>query len=439
MPSQSRSNESSIPFLARRGFRIELTATFFFSIGLACVEGGVISSFAKKTFEGVTPWLNLAVGLLGCAPEIANVISFVWTQWSHGRPKVWFVNMLQVGTIASIAAVAFVPVSAPGLWMLAALVLLARTFWSGILTIRPTIWRANYSREHRARLVGRISTTQVLVVAVMGILIGIALNQRAENFRWVTLTGAATACVAALLYGRVRMRREKNVVKEESQTPTNVMAPWRGLITVWHVLRKDRLYAKFMLWMFVLGFGNIMLMPTLVLTLRDDFHADYLTSILITSSIPALVVPLAIPAWARFLDRAHVIRFRSVHSWAFVFAQVVFAVGTRLQSIELLYVGAVALGVGFAGGSLAWNLGHVDFAPPKQTSQYMATHVTLNGLRGILAPLAAVGLYGVLSRIEGVNAAAWVLDVSCVLCIAGAVGFVLMRRDFSAAPVQRHA
>jgi len=78
------------------------------------------------------------------------------------------------------------------------------------------------------------------------------------------------------------------------------------------------------------------------------------------------------------------------------------------------------------GGTLAWNLGHVDFARASETSQYMATHVTLNGVRGLLAPLLAVTLYEVF-RASGLHAPTGVMIVVCVFTCAGALGFVRLR------------
>jgi hypothetical protein len=61
-----------------------------------------------------------------------------------------------------------------------------------------------------------------------------------------------------------------------------------------------------------------MLNPVLVIALREEYGFRYFQSILITSAIPSLVQVAIIPLWARLLDRAHVVKFRSIHSWVFV-------------------------------------------------------------------------------------------------------------------------
>ena len=134
-----------------------------------------------------------------------------------------------------------------------------------------------------------------------------------------------------------------------------------------------------------------------------------------------------IPLWARLLERTHIIRFRVVHSWVFVGANLVLVVAAMAASEWVLYASAVAKGLAFAGGALAWNLGHLDFAPPHKASQYMGVHVTLTGVRGLLTPFSGVAVY------EGLEALApgsgwWVFVLCTALTVAGGVGFMILSR-----------
>ncbi|NUQ54022.1 MAG: MFS transporter [Phycisphaerales bacterium] len=425
-----------MPPSARVAFRNELSTTLFFAVTLAAVEGGIASAYAKNTFAGVAPerTLNFVVAMIGSAPEFANILSFIWLSAAHAKPKVPVVNSLQLAVVLSVAALALAPVSPLGLAVTAVLMLLARVCWSGIITIRPTLWRANYPREHRAWAVGRFSTVQTLTVAVAGIGIGLLLDQSARNYLAVAPACAAVGVIAVLVTRRLRVRRQRAMLQAEVEGPP-VGRPWQGPAIVWRVLRKDRYFALFMGCMFTLGLGNLMLMPMMVIALKDQFGASYTQSILITTTIPYILMPMAIPLWTRLLDRAHVVKFRSIHSWVFALSTALFGAGVGLHRIELLFAAAVVHGIGFGGGTLAWNLGHVDFAPPSQTSQYMATHVTLNGVRGLIGPLLAVFLYEQARQAglsERVGATA-VLSLSTLLCVLGALGFVALRRTMGSA------
>lgn len=419
----------SMPILGRRSYVIEAVTTFFFAVTLAVVEGGVIGVFAKQGFSGVVPQatLNMVVAVIGVSSEIANLLSFVWSAASVGRAKVPFINVLQLAVVALVASIALVPKSAVGLGVLLGVVMLARVCWSGILTIRPTIWRANYAPRARARIVGKFSTLQQVIVALVGVTLGATLD------RWPAGSGSLMTAAAGLglvgVWATARQRVRGGPAAVRAEIKAGVLKPWQGPAIVWKILRGDARFAQFMIAMFILGFGNLMLTPILIIILKEQFDQGYLGGILITTAIPSLVMPAAVPIWARLLDRAHVVRFRSVHGWVFVLATGIFAIAILVHRMELMYLGAVVQGVAIGGGALAWNLGHVDFAPPTQASHYMATHVSLNGLRGLLAPIFAVTFYQWLGNrgFTHADAAAAVLGTSTALGVIGTGGFVALR------------
>ena len=60
----------------------------------------------------------------------------------------------------------------------------------------------------------------------------------------------------------------------------------------------------------------------------------------------------------------------------------------------------------------------------------MGVHVTLTGVRGLIAPFAAIGLYEMLNGLHA-GAGAWVFAVCLILTATGALGFGLMRRSMA--------
>ena len=93
----------------------------------------------------------------------------------------------------------------------------------------------------------------------------------------------------------------------------------------------------------------------------------------------------------------------------------------------LLAPGAVLLGVSSAAGSLGWTLGHNDFAPRGEETRYMALHVTLTGIRGLVAPPLTIALYHLLGRLHaGLGPAALLLPM--VFVMSGAYRFHALHR-----------
>jgi len=195
--------------------------------------------------------------------------------------------------------------------------------------------------------------------------------------------------------------------------------PWR----LRRILREDDDFRRYMTSMFIFGIGNLMVMAPLVVMLKDRFALDALTSVLIVTSIPFLLMPLAVPMWSRLLDRVHIVRYRAVHSWAFVATTAMVLIATVTMQVWLLFVAAILKGIAISGGVLGWNLGHHDFASPERAGQYMSVHTTLTGIRGV-CEYAQPG------------AGAWVFALFGAISLVGAISFVVLARSMRR---QRHA
>lgn len=424
---------AAVPHLARRNYRFELVSSFYLPFLLAVVDSTIISVVAKNAFEGrVAPGtLNIVVAILTASTAFSNIVSFVWVRLAHGRDKIRFINALQLAMVVLVAAVGLVPITAEGLWLLVALVIAARFCWAGFLTLRTTVWRQNYTREARARVTGKLATIQSIAVAVLGFGLGLAMEVESWAFRVFFPLGAMLALTGVWAWGSIRVRGHRELLARERASAVDGDAPSFNPSGMVRLLADDRRYAGYMGCMMLLGLGNLMVPPVLVIALRDVFGLAYLGGIAIANSLPLLMMPLSIPLWARLLDRVHVIEFRAIHAWVFVTATVIDFVAVLSGVVEFLYVSSAIRGLAFGGGALAWNLGHMDFAPAHRASEYMGVHVTLTGVRGLMAPFLAVGLWKLFESISP-GAGAWTFFVCAILCVLGGLGFLRMRRSLRA-------
>jgi hypothetical protein len=226
------------------------------------------------------------------------------------------------------------------------------------------------------------------------------------------------------LYARVRVRGHRRLVAAERAEQAGPGRRRRR--DLFGILRTDHDYRRYLTCMFVFGSGNLMVVAQLVVILNEQLGLSRLQQMLITSSIPFAVIPLSIPLWARFFDRVHIVRYRAVQSWSFVAAMAAFLTGVFTARIEVLWLGAALLGTGYAGGRLGWNLGHNDFASDARATEYMGLHVTLTGVRGLLAPIAGVGAYQILQGVEE-GLGIYALFLPLALTTGGAFGFVWLR------------
>jgi len=370
-------------------------------------------------------WVNLAVALVAGAPAFANVVSLSISGLAEGRDKTAWVSVLMALTAVFLILMALAPVTATGLVLITLSTIIARLAWAGVITLRAAIWRANFPRHVRAQITGRITVIYSLIIAMTAAVIGLVMSWWPDAWRFMFPVAGVLGLVAARRYQRIRIRlggrlRRSEIHQRQHRTGGQFRAAFG-------ILAADRWYRRYMLTMFAFGSGNLMVIALLVIILNEQFGFARVEQMLITTSLPLIGVAVFTPIWARRLDAAHILDYRARQAWSFVLAVGLFAVATIAGQSWLFWVGALALGAAFAGGKLGWNLGHNDFASDDQSTLYMGIHVTLTGIRGLIAPLAGVLVYQYLES-QGDGLGRWVLLFPFSLTLGGAITFVLLAR-----------
>jgi hypothetical protein len=420
----------ALPPMLRASYSRELLAWWFLPLMLGAVEGGAMGNIVRRAFDdapGVsTPTLNLAVAAVVASPSLANITSFLWASLAWGRDKIRFIVGLQLATAACVGAVGLVSENGLGLFALVTLVIASRMAWTGVITLRTTVWANNYPRADRTRIAGRLATVQAIVFAIVGVGIGKAMDWNERSFHYLFPLSAVGGLIGVWIYGKVRLRGQRRLARSERAAHAHHSLSLNPF-SVLRVLLHDARYRTFMTFMFIFGLGNLMLTAPLAIVLQEKFDVGYTAGILITTTIPAIIMPITIPLWQPLMAGSHIVRFRAIHAWTFVSASLIFLLAAVTGWLWVMFLAAVITGVAYAGGVLAWNLGHQDFAPPGRDSQYMGVHVTLTGIRGLMAPFLAVGIYQWLDS-GAAGAGIWVFAVCLALNVAGALGFLAMSR-----------
>jgi len=421
--------EDALPRMAASLVPRELMSWSLLAVAMGGLEGGLLGVIVKNQFSEAVPavWVNLAVAVVAGAASFTNLLSFFFAARAMGRGKVQMLARLMLVISACLFAMTLVPLSARGLLGFSLLTVLGMAAWSGILTIRSVVWRANYPRRWRGQVTARISQLAALLTASFSALVGVAIQAHGSAWRWLFPAAALSALAGSLVYRRSRVRRHGRLMQAEQSHRASQGGRIR-LRSIGGILRSNRDFRNYMVGMMVFGSGNLMVVPMLVVLMNDQLGLERLTQVLITSSLPILLLCLSVRGWARVLDRHHIISYRALHSWTFVAANASFALAFIAGLPDLLWLGAVLLGLAWGGGHLGWNLGHNDFAADGDSSLYMATHVWLTGLRGLLMPLIGVAFILLLqSRWPGSGAYAMLLPLG--LTLFGWGWFIRLHRE----------
>lgn len=411
--------------VVQRSYRREQLAELTLPVALGLMEGGFVSVVAAKAFD-VPPWV---IAVISAAPMFGNLSSYFWNHLAAARPKVPMVTLLQALVLVCVVAIAVTPRSEVSTWVLLGSVVLARVLIAGIWTVRSVTWSLNYPRALRATVTSRLQALASLIIVLSTSLAGLALDTHPESFRWLYAGGALIGAIGVWAYRDVIVigeKRQQVLERRGQRDPGNRNA-------FFAILRSDRRYARYQWHQFVSGFANMMLEPPLVYVLTKQIGASYAASIGIMMLIPFLLNLATMPLWARYLDRVHVAEFRARQNLLWVIGVVIMFWGAWTLSLWWLAVGRVVCGITNGGGSLAWQLGHNDFAPRDQLSAYMGIHVTLTGVRGAFAPFLGMALYlgwDAKGHVPGsTGMGAWLFLLAAVMAVVAWRGFHVLQKE----------
>jgi MFS family permease len=399
------------------------------AVALGALEGGLLGVIVKNQFDtAASPAVvSLAVAIVAGAPAFSNLSSFLFAGMAMGRGKALMLSRLMAVMGLCLLAMSLPDHSGGGLLLFTVLTVIARVAWTGVLTLRAAVWRANFPRGLRGRVTAQFERLASLLTALFSALIGFAMDWSGDAWRMLFPLAGLCAFAAAAVFRRAPVRRQRALLRAETAGRTTT---WRGLTfaAMAAVLRQNREFRNYMAGMMVFGSGNLMVVPMLVMLVSDHFRLGTLEQVMVTTSIPVAVMFFSVTLWAAQLDRRHIIDYRAIHAWNFVLMNVVFAAAAIGHEPALLWLGAVLLGSAHGGGNVGWNLGHHDFSDDADSSVYMATHVSLTGVRGLIMPVAGVAFLRYLDSLQpGLGAYALLLPLA--LNLAGSIWFVHLHRE----------
>lgn len=414
--------------LALALYRRELVPWLLAGCALGLVEGATAAVLIKRGFAGHADpeLLNLAAAFVSGSPALANLTSFLWANLAHGREKVRLLVLLLAVFGAVVASIGLLPRASAGLALAVLSVLAARMIWAGVLTVRATVWSANYPRAVLARITGRIVIVTALGMAGVAALAGTVLQTRPAWTPLLYLTAGLAAVTAALVYRRVRVRQAYRLLRAERSAGGDSQV--FSLQAMRTILREDPDFRRFMTWLAFYGAGNLMIFGQLVIIFSDQLHLTAARQVTLLTIVPLLCVPLFTPLWARLFDAGHVLQFRAWQCWSLVAAMTTVITAVFLHNQPLLWLAALFFGISTAGANLGWNLGHNDFASLGKVQQYMGVNVTLTGMRGLLAPPLGAIVYTLLER-RAPGAGRFALLLPLGLTLTGAIGFNRMKLE----------
>ena len=428
----------SLPWITRQPYVRELRAALSAPVAIAMLEAGVVGVISKTIFDVS----NAGFATIFAAPMFANLTSLFWARWSRGKHKAHFAAGILAAFLFVLILIALLPTTGWGPAALVALVVVGRCLMAGLITVRSTIWRANYPRTARGAVTSRFITIATLIMATVPLVVGKLLDWHEPLFRVLYPTAAGVGLIGVFAFLGIRIRHDRATRREELEHHDENGDARPSAVTV---LKQDQHFRSYMLWQFFAGTGNMMGTTAFVFfmieTLKGHPRENFL-SMSLTATVPMFFMMAVIPFWSRYLDRTHIARFRVFHGLTWLAAQSLNYVAAVSGLVALFFLPRIAQGIMFGGGALAWNLGHNDFADRRLAGLYMGIHQVLTGIRGAFAPFMGTFLFVGWSDIHvpgtGLVLPGWdgigpyVFFVSFTLCVIAWFGFLRLSKQMDA-------
>lgn len=427
---------AGLPKEARATYRLDLASNvlrgLFFGIFLLA---GII---AKKAL-GAT---DLEVGLLAALPSASALFSVYWGHLAHTRRKRPFI--LWPGVFGR-GLLLLTPLVSASAWFV---VLASASFVLASISVpaQNGIYRLVYPQALRGAVVGSIRAGFLAGSIVAAMASGVLLDHDASLFRVLMplagVFGAASSVVFAMISfpdGEAPTRlpsgwKDKVGGKRGlasfrwlsflpgypfylSSIPARLAAPLRDTLTI---LRDDKPFARYLLCYFLHGSGNLLMLAINPIFFVETLRLDYSRGASALVAIPEILMLLTSGFWGRKLDRMSPYRLNGILTTVLAGAPLTLMFAT---SAEWAYGAQVFYGLSMSGLNITWILGVMYFASEAAVPVYMGIHVTLTGIRGILAPLVAIALHDAFGS-RAVYAASFTLIV-----VAGILNRVYARLD----------
>ena len=295
------------------------------------------------------------------------------------------------------------------------------------------MFRVLYPPTHRGAAVGWVKAVAGFAGLSATVLGTLWFLWQPGRYHWAYGAVGISLALSAFSYARIPVRRKNEF--EDRERP----APHRAFIAGIHAFVSDRRFVRYQIGFWFAGFANHMSHAYVAESLKENVGASDWTVFWVVALVPAVLMSASAPIWGRVLDRVNPMSGRAIFNSIQCVAYGFHCFGGISGQVWPFVAGAMTHAIGNGGGTINWLTGSLYFAKQEQVSLYNSIHVGLTGLRGMVAPMVGVLIYGSVVnlgplQISGLGLGPILFALSSGLSLVGALFMIWMtRRDSGSA------
>lgn len=272
------------------------------------------------------------------------------------------------------------------------LVLLAMMFAANSLLIpaQNSIFQKNIDSSRRAKIFGYTLSLSMVVSVVITFIAGRLLDTHEQSYHWILFGTGICGFIYCLLLSIIRI--------QEPPGPRNCTPmPWKAMLLeplqrTFQVMKHNKPFAAFERNFSIYGMGFIMMQPIIPIYLVDNLHLSYTNNFLAKGILSQMGMLFLSPYLGKMHDRMHPFQFISRSFALLMVFPLLFVLsslwqGESLAPVLIVFGAYLIFGVAMTAVNVAWNMSSIFFAGDEDASLYQGVHVTMTGIRGLVAPV----------------------------------------------------
>ncbi|GAB1366923.1 hypothetical protein MASR1M36_17940 [Candidatus Cloacimonadaceae bacterium] len=272
------------------------------------------------------------------------------------------------------------------------LVLLGLVFGANSLLIpaQNSIFQKNIDSSRRAKVFGYTLSLGMLVSILFTYAAGRLLDIHEASFRWILLITGLCGFMSCAVLSLIRIQEpigRKDCPKTDWRK--QILEPITG---TFKLLKRNKAFAAFERSFSIYGMGFIMMQPIIPIYLVDKLQLSYTNNFLAKGVLSQVGLLLLSPILGKLHDNMHPFKFIS-RSFALLMVFPLLIVlsslwtGGSIWPVVIVFVAYFIFGIAMSAVNVAWNMSSIFFAGKEDASIYQSVHVTMTGIRGLIAPV----------------------------------------------------
>jgi Na+/melibiose symporter-like transporter len=273
-------------------------------------------------------------------------------------------------------------------------------YYFGNIIIFPAInvlLKTNYRHKNFGKLYSYTTSVNKIVTMVTVFVYGLLLD--ADNFAFtyvIPLAGlmgiSSLFALSRIDYSKVIQTPRAASLKESIKHSVNRMI---------NILKTNKPYLHFEIGFMFYGFSFMITVVIINIFFEDGLGLNY-TSVAFYKNAYNILAIVLLPFAGRLLGNIDPRKFASI-TFGSLFLYTLFLLltdifpvhfeGWNITFYPVLLVAFVFYGIFAATMVLLWNIGSAYFCQPEEADDYQSVHLSLTGLRAIIAPIFGVFFY----------------------------------------------